>query len=92
MQRDFTSPLSHGSPGEHHHNERYDGEFSSLLTLCAACKYAHKCRVTSATASVSPLVIKQGHEIKWIDKDGYRFTRGFNTHYKLQTAFDLPLN
>jgi class 3 POU domain transcription factor len=24
MQRDFTSPLSHGSPGEHHHNERYD--------------------------------------------------------------------
>ena len=26
MQRDFTSPLSHGSPGEHHHNERYDGE------------------------------------------------------------------
>ena len=29
MQRDFTSPLSHGSPGEHHHNERYDGEFSA---------------------------------------------------------------
>ena len=38
------------------------------------------------------MVIKQGHEIKWINKDGYHFTRGFNTHYKLQTAFDLPLN
>ena len=53
---------------------------------------AHKCRVASARPSVSPLVIKQQHEIKWINKDGYRFRRGFNAHYKLQTVFALPLN
>ena len=50
MQRDFTSPLSHGSPGEHHHNERYDGEFFLLPSKYprnVSCNISHSLCLTS---------------------------------------------